>query len=224
MRLPCTLPFYVCVLLALWGTLSHAQDYRGRIQGTITDSSGGVIAGATITLTNIGTGIPVVRNSNGSGLYLFDLVEPGKYTLMVQSTGFSKFVQENIDMPTRGDETVDAALKLGSIRDTVTVGATAEAVQFNSSNLETTVDTVTTTRMPQYNRSPFLLAQLDPAVLPNLGNGDWNPYNSWGPVQQSVGGGAQSTSDLQLDGSPTGIGEKNRYQPIPDTVEEVNVQ
>jgi hypothetical protein len=43
-------------------------------------------------------------------------------------------------------------------------------------------------------------------------------------VQQSVGGGAQSTSDLQLDGSPTGIGVKNSYQPIPDTVEEVNVQ
>jgi hypothetical protein len=157
-----TLSFYVCVLLALWGTLSQAQDYRGRIQGTITDSSGGVIAGATVTLTNVGTGIPVIRNSNGSGLYLFDLVEPGRYTLMVQSTGFSKFVQEKIDMPTRGDVTVDAILKLGSIQDTVTVGVTAEAVQFNSSNLETTVDTVTTTRMPQYNRSPFLLANSIP--------------------------------------------------------------
>ncbi|MGH9663780.1 MAG: carboxypeptidase-like regulatory domain-containing protein, partial [Bryobacteraceae bacterium] len=50
------------------------------------------------------------------------------------------------------------------------------------------------------------------------------PYNSWGPTSQSVGGGADHTNDLQVDGSPTGVGVKNSYQPIMDSVEEVNVQ
>ncbi len=201
-----------------------AQEYRGRIQGTITDPSQAVIAGATVTLSNVNTGINTVRSTNDSGHYLFDLVEPGTYRITVEATGFSKSVQENISLATHGDVTVDVTLHPGDVQQTVTVSAEANQVEFNSSNLETTVNPVLTNRMPQYYRSPFLLAQLDPSVVPQVGNGDWNPFNSWGPVSQSIGGGASSSSDLQVDGSPTGIGVKNSYQPISDAVEEVNVQ
>ena len=204
--------------------VAGAQEYRGRIQGTISDPSQSVIAGATVTLSNINTGINAVRTTNERGHYLFDLVEPGNYRLTVEATGFSKFVQENISLATRGDVTIDASLRPGNIQETVTVTAEANEVQFNTSNLETTVNPVLTNRMPQYNRSPFLLAQLDPSVVPSTGNGDWNPFNSWGPVSQSIGGGASSSSDLQMDGSPTGIGVKNSYQPIMDSVDEVSVQ
>lgn len=216
--------FCLGALLALSPGVSRGQDYRGRIQGTVTDASQAVIAGAAVTLLNVNTGVATARQSNESGHYLFDLVEPGVYRISVEAPGFSKLVQENISLPTRGDVTVDLALKTGSVQETVTVAAEAAAIQFNTSNLETTVDTVLTTRMPQYNRSPFLLAQLDPAVIPNVSNGDWNPYNSWGPTSLSVGGGASHTHDLQVDGSPTGVGVKNSYQPIIDSVEEVNVQ
>ena len=205
-------------------TVLFGQDYRGRIQGVVSDPSHAVITEATVTLTNVNTGIAVVRKTNESGHYLFDLVEPGMYRISIEAPGFNKFAQENISLATRADLTVDASLRLGSIQETVTVSSEAVAVQFNSSSLETTVDPVLTNRMPQYYRSPFLLAQLDPAVIPSVGNGDWNPYNSWGPVSQSVGGGASSSSDLQVDGSPTGVGVKNSYQPIADSVEEVNVQ
>jgi hypothetical protein len=211
-------------LFALFTGTSQAQDYRGRIQGTISDSSQAVIAGASVTLLNVNTGTAATRSANETGHYLFDLVEPGTYRVTVEAAGFSKFVQENIGLQTRADLTVDAILKTGSIQETVTVEGGAVAVQFNTSKLETTVDSVLTSRMPQYNRSPFLLAQLDPAVIPNMSNGDWNPYNSWGPTSQSVGGGADHTNDLQVDGSPTGVGVKNSYQPIMDSVEEVNIQ
>ena len=204
--------------------IAGAQEYRGRIQGTISDPSQSVIAGATVTLSNVNTGVNAVRTTNECGHYLFDLVEPGNYRLTVEATGFSKFVQENISLGARADVTLDASLRPGNIQETVTVTAEANEVQFNTSNLETTVNPVLTNRMPQYNRSPFLLAQLDPSVVPSTGNGDWNPFNSWGPVSQSIGGGASSSSDLQMDGSPTGIGVKNSYQPIMDSVDEVNVQ
>ena len=214
----------VSALLGLLATVSQGQDYRGRIQGTITDPSQAVVPGATVTLANVNTGVTAVRKSNDSGHYLFDLVEPGIYNVNVEAVGFSKFLRKEISLPTRGDLTVDAALKAGTVQETVTVSAEATQVQFNTAKLETTVDSVLTGRMPQYNRSPFLLAQMDPSVIPNVGNGDWNPYNSWGPVRQSVGGGGSSQSDLQVDGSPTGVGVKNSYQPISDSVEEVNVQ
>jgi Carboxypeptidase regulatory-like domain/TonB dependent receptor len=218
--------FSISALAALWigANVASAQEYRGRIQGVITDPSQAVIVGAKVTLANVSTGVVTTQSANESGHYLFDLVEPGSYTLSVEAAGFSKFVRENIIVQSRADLTLDAGLKTGNIQETVDVKAEAVAVQFNSSNLETTVDSTLTNRMPQYNHSAFLLAQMDPSVIPATGNGDWNPYNSWGPVKQSVGGGKSSSSDLQVDGSPTNVGVKNSYQPIADTVGEVNVQ
>ena len=201
-------------LLALSANGLFGQDYRGRIQGIVTDPTHAIISEATVTLVNVNTGIAVVRKTNADGLYLFDLVEPGTYRISMEAPGFKKFAEDNISVSTRADVTIDGTLSLGSIQETVSVTGEAVAVQFNSSSLETTVDPVLTNRMPQYYRSPFLLAQLDPSVIPSVGNGDWNPYNSWGPVSQSVGGGASSSSDLQVDGSPTGVGVKNSYQPI----------
>lgn len=218
------LPLWIGAMLALVATVSYGQDYRGRIQGTITDPSQAVVAGATVTLANVNTGVTSAHTSSETGHYLFDLADPGSYTITVAAPGFNKFVREGISLPSRGDLTVDATLKTGSIQETITVTESAVAVQFNTSNLETTVDSVLTNRMPQVNRSPFLLAQMDPAVVPMTGNGDWAPYNSWGPVRQSVGGGGSSQSELQVDGSPTTVGVKNSYQPVADSVEEVSVQ
>ncbi len=219
-----TLCLSISALLTLFAGVSLGQDYRGRIQGNITDPTQALITGATVTLVNVNTGVATTRASNEAGHYLFDLVEPGAYRLTVEATGFGKYIQEKITLQSRDDLTVDATLKPGAIQETVTINAEAVAVQFNTSKLETTVDSVLTHRLPQYNRSPFLLAQVDPSVIPQTGNGDWAPYNSWGPVRQSVGGGGSSTSDLQVDGSPTGVGVKNSYQPIADSVQEVSIQ
>ncbi len=214
----------VSVLFIVFTMTCLGQDYRGRLQGTVTDESRGFIAGAAITLVNVGTGVVATQQSNETGHYIFDLVEPGTYRLTVSANGFSKFEARDVVLQTRADITVDAPLKTGSIQETVTVSAEVAAVQFNTSKLETTVDSRLTGSMPQINRSPFLLAQLDPSVVPSVGNGDWNPFNSWGPGSQSIGGGANYSNDLQVDGSPTGIGVKNSFQPTPDSVEEVNVQ
>ena len=214
----------ISFVVLLSSVIAFAQEYRVRIQGTVTDSSHAVVANATVTLLNVDTGARATRQSGETGRYLFDLVEPGKYSLAVEAPGFGRFLQEGVSLQTRDDLTVDVSLKVGAVQETVTVEATAAAVQFNTSKLETTVDDVLTQKMPQYNRSPFLLAQLDPAVVPSTSNGDWNPYNSWGPTSQSVGGGAGFTNDLQVDGSPTGIGVKNSYQPVLDSVQEVNIQ
>jgi hypothetical protein len=213
-----------CALVALFASLCAGQDYRARLQGTITDASNAAIAGAAVTLRNIATGVTTVQQSSEAGHYLFDLVEPGTYTLTVAAPGFNTFLEEHVVLETRTDLTVDAPMKTGSVQETMTVTAASVAVQFNTAKVETTVDSTVTAAMPQAYRSPFLLAQLDPAVVPSAGNTDWNPFNSWGPGSQSVGGGANYSNDLQVDGSPTGVGVKNSYQPPPDSVEQVNIQ
>src|SRR5258708_25030424 len=89
----------LAVLALLSGAL-FAQEYRGRIQGTVTDATQAVIPGATVNLLNVNTGVKAMRQSNESGHYLFDLVEPGAYTLTVEASGFGKFVQENVTLQT----------------------------------------------------------------------------------------------------------------------------
>src|SRR5580658_6691637 len=84
------------VLLALHTPAGQAQSFRARIEGIVTDESHAVIASATVTLLNVNTGIQVVRQTSTTGLYVFDEVNPGTYTLTVELTGFNKFVQENL--------------------------------------------------------------------------------------------------------------------------------
>ncbi|HZT28631.1 MAG TPA: carboxypeptidase regulatory-like domain-containing protein [Bryobacteraceae bacterium] len=212
------------VLAVVCAVSSFAQEFRGRIQGTITDTSQAAIVGATVTLLNVNTGVSTTRQSNETGHYIFDLVDPGTYTISVEFAGFSKFVQENVLMMQRGDMTVNATLKAGDVRETVTVAAEASTVQFNTAKLETTVDSHLTNNMPQIFRTPFFLAQLDPSVEKNDYASENMPYHSWGPNQQRVGGGQNYTNDLQVDGAPVGIGYKTSYVPSPDMVQEVNVQ
>lgn len=212
------------LLLAAFTVCLQAQEFRGRVQGTITDASNAAVVGATVTLKNVNTGVPTVRQTSESGRYLFDLVDPGSYEVSVEYPGFSRFVQQNVTLQSRGDVTVDGILKTGDVRESVTVSAEASMVQFNTGKLETTVDSKLVSNVPQIYRSPFLLAQLDPAVERNDSNGEYQPYHSWGANQQRVGGGRNFTNDLQVDGAPVGIGLKSGYVPSPDMVQEVNVQ
>ena len=71
-----------------------AQDYRGRLQGSVTDESKSALPGATITLTNDATGVVVARVTDAEGRYLFDFVDPGTYTITGELAGFKKREQQ----------------------------------------------------------------------------------------------------------------------------------
>jgi len=217
----CLLPSLAFVTFAL---VLSAQEYRGRVQGSVTDPSQAAIAGATVTLSNVDTGVSTTRQSDEQGRYLFDLVLPGKYQVTVQMQGFNRFVQENVVLQSRSDVTVDAQLRTGDVRETVTVEAQASTVQFNTSKLETTVDSALVSNLPQISRNPLLLARLDPAVVQGDTQREVEPYFTWSGNRQQVGGGRDYSNDLQIDGSPIGIGYKTSYMPSPDSVQEVAVQ
>src|ERR1700676_1375156 len=127
-------------LLLIFATYGWAQDYRGRIEGLVTDQTKSVIAGATVTLANVKTGVHNVLQSSDTGLYVFDLVEPGDYAVPVESPGFGKFLQENVVVQSRGDVTVNATLSPGALQESITINETPPDLQFNSSNKDLTID------------------------------------------------------------------------------------
>ena len=170
---------------------SVAQDYRGRLQGLVTDSSMASVAGATITLRNVNTGIENVQRTNELGQYLFVFVEPGTYSVTGEMAGFSKSSQQGIVVVTRGDVTVNLTLTPGSVSETLNITAQAPELQFNTSTMDVTVDRKMLTDLPIVGRNPSTLALLDPAVVNRQGT-DLSPFFQWASARLDVGGSTEA--------------------------------
>ncbi len=215
-------PSCLIVLLLVVG-IGYGQDYRARVQGLVTDTSQAVVAGAKITLRNVNTGVTTSRLTSPSGTYVIDFVEPGTYTITVEAEGFNRFVQQNILVQNRGDVTVDAQIKVGSVSETINVVEAPIAIQFNSSTRDLTIDRKMVTELPLITRNPFKLAALDPGVVSTSGS-EISPYHHWAANQIDAGGSTGSKNDLLIDGTPLETGPKTAYTPPMDSVTEFTIQ
>ncbi|MGD0775820.1 MAG: carboxypeptidase regulatory-like domain-containing protein [Candidatus Solibacter sp.] len=189
----------------------------------VRDPSGAVVAGANVTLTNDNTGVNAVKPTSEAGRYLFDLVEPGHYSVTVAATGFKAFVQKNILVEVGGDITVDAAITVGNASDTVTVEASPVSVEFNTSSMSNTVDMRMADSLPEISRNPFMMVSLDPAVTVNSTT-QQEPFHFWAASQFSIGGPTNTMNDIILDGSPNMTVAKSGYTPPQDAVQQTSIQ
>ncbi len=213
------------VLSLLAAAMLPAQDYRAKIQGFVTDKSGGAIPGAKVVLQNTQTAVQSTRDTNEQGSYLFDFVEPGQYQITVSSTGFSQFIQKNILVETQANLTVHAKLDVGTLSESVTVTDNPVSVQFNSPTSEQTITREMLDYLPEVSRNPGHLALMDPLVVSNYSAdlaGDL-PSNLWSSSSYNVGGDNNRNNDTLLDGSTTQPGRKGGYVPTMDAVQEFTV-
>src|SRR5436309_7763530 len=206
-------------------TALRAQDYRARVQGTVTDQSKGAVAGAKVTLRSVATGVESTREADASGRFIFDFVTPGAYTLKVEMQGFSVFQQENITVLTRGDVTVNPELSVGGFTQTVSVAAEALALEFNTTTMAQTVTGKMLQDLPLLARNPFTLVLLDPAVVNRYSTVSYrNPFYMQAANGVDVGGSTGGRNDILLDGVPIGVDSRGSYTPSMDAVQEVSVQ
>ena len=110
-----------------------AQTNRGTITGTVTDTSGGLVVGATVTAINSGTNVRTSGTSGTAGTYTLPLLQVGQYQVTVEQPGFKKFVQSNITVNIAQITRVDAKLDMGQVSESVEVFAQAIIVQADSS-------------------------------------------------------------------------------------------
>jgi hypothetical protein len=204
----------LAALVGLLASAGLAQEFRGRIQGIVTDSSQAIIPGATVTLLNVNTQVKTVRQTNVAGLYRFDNVDPGAYTVTIEAAGFNRFIQENIQVRSLSDITVNATLVPGQVTETITISASPVEVQFNQSSVMLTFDTKLAEEIPRLDRNPFKLSLLNPAAI-DTRRGEMMPYHSWAANSVELGGGTDKKNDLQVDGSPIGVGTRPATRPIP---------
>lgn len=211
----------VLALFVLFAASGIAQVASGRITGLVTDQTGAVIPGATVTLVNVNTGVRTVQQAQATGSYLFDLLTPDTYTITVEARGFTKFVQENIRVQASSDVTVNAAMRPGAVTQTVTVTAAPTGLQLNTSNKNININSTLVQDTPRLDRNPFKLTLLAPEAVNT--RGEVLPFLSWSANSVDLGGGTNLKNDLEVDGAPVGLGHKYSYPPNMDDVQEVSI-
>src|SRR5579883_226528 len=148
-----------------------AQVNTGRILGTITDQTGGVIAGAMVTVTNTGTGVARTLTTNQSGEYAAPDLTPGAYSVRVSDMGFQTLERQNITVGVGQDARVDAQLTAGQVTQTVEVTASAPLINTTSAVVSNTLEAQTIGNLPMNGRNFNNLLPLQVGVVSSPGGG-----------------------------------------------------
>ncbi len=214
------------LLLAAFGLVAGvpvlAQSGRGSLTGTINDTSGAVIQGAAITLTETQTGSPYDSKSSPEGLFTFPELPPGTYTLEVNANGFETYRQVGIDVAVASTSTVNVQLKIGSAQATVTVTSDASHLESESSDVGFTMSPEVLESLPLpfggEIRNPLEFASLSPGFAGTMSNNPSSP-----PAGAfKLSGGQQGGGDILLDGATTELASANMQVTYNFSVEAVS--
>lgn len=202
--------FSIMLALALTLGLSGlaiAQEITGTISGTVTDSSGGAVAGATVIIMDADKNDLVVRTltTNGEGAFTAPNLASGNYKISYEAANFKKTVKTDVKLSVGDRRTVDAALEAGNISETVTVQADAVAIDLTSAASGTVITGNQVRELPINNRNFVQLITLAPGVSGNLSDqvyaGTTNPEGQANTMQISVNGARSSQNTYTVDGA-----------------------
>ena len=163
----------LCLVALILGSLSggraFAQVDQGTITGIVQDSTGAVIPGADVTLTNTGTGLIQHTKSNGGGVYVFSPIPIGQYTVSATAANFETTLQQNITVHVSDRLNINLSLKPGNVSETVTVSSAPPLIQDQEASVNQTMDTQTINNTPLAERNWVYMAQLSTGVVPSYG-------------------------------------------------------
>jgi hypothetical protein len=147
----------------LGSTPANAQAVGATLSGTVTDPSGGAIAGAEIAIKNAGTGIVRTLTSDAAGFYSAPNLPPATYLVTTTATGFST-AQSSITLSVGQQQQLNLAMKVGEATQNVTVSESAPAVELSSATLSSEVNSTTVRELPLNGRDWTQLATLEPGI------------------------------------------------------------
>jgi len=135
------------------------------ISGTVTDPSGAIVAGATVTATNVETGVASTQTTNAQGFYSLPELPPGKYVLDVRQTGFKEYTQKDLVLDVNNALTIDVTLQVGATNEKIEVSATALHVDTENTQMGEVITGKEMTDVPLLTRSYTDLLALQPGVI-----------------------------------------------------------
>jgi hypothetical protein len=182
-------------------SLAVAQ-YSASVEGTVTDKSGAVIGGATVTITDLATGVSRNTVASDTGFYRITGLPPGRYRVDAEAGSFKKS-STTVDVDAEAPRAANVVLETGSATETVTVTSAPEALQTEDANVQGTLSTIEVENLPAVNRDPYELLRLSPGVFGDgarFGDGRSAGFpNGAGAVSGSAGPGGSSAAIFQVE-------------------------
>jgi hypothetical protein len=159
--MPLVLPLFAALLLFCGSALGSVT---ASISGTVTDPSGAALVGTMVTATNVETGIAQTLHTNQQGYFTFPSLALGHYDVAVQQSGFRPFRETGVLLDVNSAVTVDVVMKVGDVKEAVTVSSTATHVETTTTQLGEVISGNEMTSVPLVTRSYTDLLSLQPGV------------------------------------------------------------
>lgn len=210
----------IMAVLLMAGALL-AQTPTARITGTITDSSGAIVPGAKISVLGQATGLHADATSNQNGIYNLPFLNPGRYELTVEATGFRRYVRPTLVLETGQILSLDIRLEVGPVANAVTVTAQTPLLQADASSVNQLIENATVANMPLASRKAASLVRL-------MGNVVFLSEEGNDVVNFSLGGGRGRQGIWLFDGGAIQhvalLAENASFNPPVEAIQELKVE
>jgi hypothetical protein len=213
--------------------MALAQVDQGAINGVVKDSSGAVIPGALVTLTNTDMNFVLQGKTDARGEYTFSPIKIGHYTVSASAPKFETTTQENVTVNIQDRLNIPLTLKLGSVLETVTVTTAPPMLQSESASVGQVMDTDTINNTPLNGRNWVYIAQLTAGVVPGLSTANNNGTSiarGAGTGDFSANGQRTTQNNFILDGVDNNVnvddeqnGASYNVKPPPDALAEFKI-
>jgi hypothetical protein len=197
-----------------------AQTSTSRVTGRVVDAKQASIAGANVTITNEATGVSQTQTTTEAGVYAFEALPVGDYTLTVEQNGFKKFQKTGNHLEVNNPLTVDVVLEIGQLSEVVTVQGGPEQLQTANATLGNVVEQKAIETLPLNGRNPLTLLLLEPGVVQRSFGGAGSGVH--------VNGSRDRAYNVTIDGIEANESSvpnpvSNLYRINPDNVQEFKV-
>ncbi|MBM3766255.1 MAG: carboxypeptidase regulatory-like domain-containing protein [Acidobacteria bacterium] len=210
-----------CLLLGVIGLA--AQESRATIIGEVKDSTGAVIAGAKVTAVATATNTITASNTNQAGYFELPYLLPGVYRVEVELKGFKKAVRDGIEVRVSDRMTLDFALEVGAVSDSIVVTGETPLLEAATASLGVVMDERHVAELPVVGGNPFYLSRLASGVLSNGGRSAGNPMDNGAATGIIANGTRGGSSEANVDGAPNMTNRNAVFSPPQDLVQEFKI-
>jgi hypothetical protein len=204
--------------------IANAQDFRGGVVGKVTDESGGVLPGVTVTVTSRDTNVSNNAVTNESGAYTLLYLTPGAYRVSAELQGFKKVQRDNVEVRVGDRLEIDFKMEVGGVSEVVNVAAETPLLETRTGSAGQVIDEKRISLMPLSDGNPFVLARLAPGVAYHGDLKFSRPFDNGGTSDFTADGGP-GRNEFTLDGSPNmANGRRVAFVPPAGAVQEFKVE
>ena len=193
---PCLLSAALAVLFSVSG---WSQTQLATVSGAITDPSGAVVPGVSVTIVSQGTGLKRSALTDTAGEYRFAGLPTGNYSLRLEKTGFQSQIRQGVELTSAAEVMINSQLAIGGLSQETTVRANVAGIESTTSTVTGLLPEQSLTELPLNNRDLFSAVTLEPGVAPNPSSGP-SLLSSGKSGQVAINGSRPSMTNVLIDG------------------------